>query len=530
MPSNLIRTIFFRFKGVIYIHCVFLIALTFSYTDFSFLPLSQQRQNVACRQFYFPSSIKYISPCYRQHHSSTLSRFSSSDKDQNSLEPNDPPSSNESVSQTQTLSRIQLRRQQRAQSVNKKKVLSKGDRILDDFMGKRMGKGTAFYGESLSKLSDEEYLERTRDAQERRNNENPSLRSNSGDETEVSESIDEDSDKEREVVASRLTSDISSSGLSSTSTGGPAFSQSISTPSGSSNPFETLANQPLRENAVLVVGATGETGRWIMTDLLSKGFNVRLLVRNLAKAESLFGPDGGNCDIFEGDVNDLNSVREACSGAMAIIYCAGGRVSDGGFLGNSGNVFKEVDYEGVKNMVQAAEESGIDFNNPKKNYNLEKPKPSVQKIILLSSIGVTNPERQKYTNPLENFLQGNILKEKLKWKFDGEEALRKSSIEYVIVRAGKLDEPDGYSRGIEVDTGDRWEINNSYVSRVDAAAAVVQSLTQDVGNITFEVRNNEEIRRSPGYLDERDMKTIALQSLEQDSEEEKYWEDLLNTL
>ena len=122
------------------------------------------------------------------------------------------------------------------------------------------------------------------------------------------------------------------------------------------------------------------------------------------------------------------------------------------------------------------------------------------------------------------------MKEKLKWKFDGEEELRNSSIEYVVVRAGKLDEPDGYSRGIEVGTGDRWDVSNSYVSRVDAAAAVVQSLTQDVGNVTFEVRNTKEIRRSPGYLDERDMKTIALQSLEQDAEEEKYWQDLLNSL
>lgn len=58
-------------------------------------------------------------------------------------------------------------------------------------------------------------------------------------------------------------------------------------------------------------GASGQTGQWVTTDLLSKGFNVRAFVRKLERAEDLFGFDGANLDIFEGDVRNLESLKEA---------------------------------------------------------------------------------------------------------------------------------------------------------------------------------------------------------------------------
>lgn len=148
---------------------------------------------------------------------------------------------------------------------------------------------------------------------------------------------------------------------------------------------ERLEIKPLRENAVVVIGksvshifvflsptkfiiiiivfvihlnlkknigATGGTGQWVVSDLLSKGFGVRAFVRNLKKAEDLFGWDGSNLDVFEGDVKNYESLEEACKGAIAVIYCAGSREILGG------NSFLQVDGIGVENAVKAAEASG----------------------------------------------------------------------------------------------------------------------------------------------------------------------------
>ena len=51
---------------------------------------------------------------------------------------------------------------------------------------------------------------------------------------------------------------------------------------------------------VLVVGATGSIGRLVVAEALAKGFKVRALVRDQAKAASL--PAG--TDVAQGDLTD----------------------------------------------------------------------------------------------------------------------------------------------------------------------------------------------------------------------------------
>lgn len=60
-------------------------------------------------------------------------------------------------------SSVMKRRIARAAEVDKKRIKSKGDRLLDDFVNKRMAGGRAFYGESLSEMDDEEYAKKVRD-------------------------------------------------------------------------------------------------------------------------------------------------------------------------------------------------------------------------------------------------------------------------------------------------------------------------------------------------------------------------------
>jgi len=273
---------------------------------------------------------------------------------------------------------------------------------------------------------------------------------------------------------------------------------------------ERLEVRALRDNPVLVVGATGKTGQWVVTDLLSKGFSVRAFVRNLDKAEDLFGWDGSNLDVFEGNVKDLASLTEATRGALAVIYCAGSREIIGP------NAFQQVDGLGVENAVKAAQLSGG-----------EEPgsEPSVRKFILLSSIGVSRPEEYGFL--------GKLLGDPLRAKARGEAAVRRSGLEsYCIVRGGGLRDGDGTKRAIEIAQGDVF--GKCGVSRLDLAQVLVQVLVQDVNNVTFEVKNDDSRREDQARLNEilstADQRQIVEYFLTEDAKEEEMWARRLQAL
>lgn len=344
------------------------------------------------------------------------------------------------------LTSVEKRRIERASKTDSARKLSKNQRMLDDFLGKRMGQGNIFYGESLADMDDDRYAKKVEDQ-------------------------------------------------------------------GKSNKDERLEIRPLRENPVLVVGATGGTGQWVVTDLLSKGFSVRALVRSLEKAEDLFGWDGANLDVFEGDVRDLEALREATRGALAVIYCASSREVLGG------NSPEQVDGLGVENAVRAARESGAGPGAP----------PSVRKFILLSSVGASRPEEAGFL--------GKLLGDPLRAKARGESAVRRGGLEsYCIVRAAGLRDGDGVKRRVELGQGDRFGRAGSggaSVSRLDVAAMLVQALVQDVNNVTFEVRNTEQAEdrgRLDAILGTSDQRQIVEFFLREDAKEEERWAELLSVL
>lgn len=340
------------------------------------------------------------------------------------------------------LTSVEKRRIARASKEGDARKLSKNQRLLDDFLGKRMGQGTAFYGESLADMDEDAYAQKV-EAQ------------------------------------------------------------------GAKDKDERLEVRPLRENPVLVVGATGGTGQWVVTDLLSKGFSVRAFVRSLDKAEDLFGWDGANLDVFEGDVKDAEALKEAAQGALAIVYCAGSREILGG------NSFEQVDGLGVENAVRAARESG---------GGAPGAPPSVRKFVLLSSIGVSKPDGYG--------LLGKVLGDPLKAKARGERAVREGGLEsYCIVRAAGLRDGDGAKRRVELGQGDTF--GRSGVSRLDVAAMLVQALVQDVNKVTFEVRNTEEVEDKGGLdavLATSDQRQIVEFFLREDEREEERWAERLAAL
>jgi uncharacterized protein YbjT (DUF2867 family) len=203
---------------------------------------------------------------------------------------------------------------------------------------------------------------------------------------------------------------------------------------------------------ILVAGATGRTGRLIVEKLIQRGTQPHVLVREIDKARELLGED---VVYYSGDVRDPDTIEPAMGGVDIVISAIGTRTPVGK------NCPKKVDYQGVVNLVKAAQMQ------------------QVQRFILISSIATTHPE-----HPLNCF--GKVLD----WKFKGEEVLRGSGLPYTIIRPGGLVDTNGFQHTLVFDQGDRI---SGVVRRADVAEVCLRALDypQSIG-ATFEVIENGE--------------------------------------
>ncbi|MDF1520415.1 MAG: SDR family oxidoreductase [Brevefilum sp.] len=190
----------------------------------------------------------------------------------------------------------------------------------------------------------------------------------------------------------------------------------------------------MNEN-ILIVGATGKTGRIIVQKMLDRGDQPRVFVRDQALAENLFG---GNVQAIIGDVRQNESLLPAMDGIDTVISAIGSRTPVGK------NCPKRVDYQGVENMVQAAVDAGV------------------RRFILISSIAVTKPG-----HPMNCF--GKVLEYKLK----GEDILRNSGMDYLVIRPGGLKDTAGGKKSLILDQGDHIM---GTISRSDVAALCLFAL------------------------------------------------------
>lgn len=149
-----------------------------------------------------------------------------------------------------------------------------------------------------------------------------------------------------------------------------------------------------------VAGATGETGRRIVQQLVDRGIPVRAMVRNLELAKAVL-PEPA--EIVTGDVLQPNTLRAAI-GDATVVFCATGAKPS---LDPTGPY--KVDFEGTKNLVDAAKAQGI------------------EQFILVSSLCTS-----KLLHPL-NLFWGILV-----WKKWAEEYIERSGLTYTIVRPGGL--------------------------------------------------------------------------------------------
>jgi uncharacterized protein YbjT (DUF2867 family) len=216
---------------------------------------------------------------------------------------------------------------------------------------------------------------------------------------------------------------------------------------------------------LLVIGATGGTGREVVRQAEARGLKVRAFVRDEARARATLGE---RIEYVEGDVRSGTGIDVAMHGVDYVVSALGSNVR-----ADAQNTPEKVDYEGIRKLAETAARAGV------------------RHFVLVSSMGVTHED-----HPL-NKMFGNILV----WKLKGENALRASGIPYTVVRPGGLLDTAGGATGVKVFQGDDLR-NQGRIARADVATVCLAALGNAAAiNKTFELVADESAASS-------DLKTI----------------------
>ncbi|MGD2180284.1 SDR family oxidoreductase [Lusitaniella coriacea] len=153
-----------------------------------------------------------------------------------------------------------------------------------------------------------------------------------------------------------------------------------------------------------VAGATGQTGRRIVRELVKRGIPVRAMVRDLKKGQELLPEE---VEFAIADLFDPESINRAIADCT-VILCATGASPSLDFTEPY-----RVDCEGTKALIDRAKAKGIEH------------------FVLVSSLCAS-----QFFHPL------NLFWLVLYWKKQAEEYLQNSGLTYTIVRPGGLSNED----------------------------------------------------------------------------------------
>lgn len=188
---------------------------------------------------------------------------------------------------------------------------------------------------------------------------------------------------------------------------------------------------------VFVAGATGKTGRQIVRQLSEQDVAVTALVRDLKKAQTIL-PE--TTKLVVGDVLQPSSFESVLVDCNFLICATGASPS----LNPTGPY--QIDYQGTKNLVNAAKQQGIEH------------------FVLVSSLCVS-----KFLHPL------NLFWLVLYWKKQAEKYIQSSGINYTIVRPGGLKDEDVFDN-IMMSSADT--LFEGSISRRKVAQVCIEALSQ----------------------------------------------------
>ena len=155
---------------------------------------------------------------------------------------------------------------------------------------------------------------------------------------------------------------------------------------------------------ILVAGATGQTGRRIVRQLIERDISVKALARDLEKAKSIL-PEAA--ELVLGDVLKPATIEQHFDDCNVLICATGASPS----LDPTGPY--QVDYQGTKNLVDIAKQNNVEH------------------FVFVSSLCVS-----RFFHPL------NLFWLVLYWKKQAESYIQASGLNYTIVRPGGLKNED----------------------------------------------------------------------------------------
>ena len=151
------------------------------------------------------------------------------------------------------------------------------------------------------------------------------------------------------------------------------------------------------------------------------------------------------------DLTDEADVERAVEGRDAVIFAAG----------SGGDDVWGVDRDGAVNLIDAAEDAGV------------------ERFVMLSSINADSPEESP-----------EALREYLNAKAEADERLRESDLTYTVVRPGSLTNERGTGR---VRTGADLDRTDAEIPREDVARTLVAALpAESTHGKTFEVLSGDD--------------------------------------
>jgi len=193
---------------------------------------------------------------------------------------------------------------------------------------------------------------------------------------------------------------------------------------------------------ILVLGATGGTGRLIVSQALARGHEVTALVRSPEKASDLKG-----IRLVIGDVRDEKALREALKGQDAVVSA----------LGTPASPFREV------TLLSTATRALVNAMNAE----------HVSRLVCITGLGAGDSAGHG------GFLFDNVifplLLKKVYADKDRQEAIvRNSGLDWILVRPSVLN--DKPSRGSVRALTDLSDFNGGTISREDVARFVLDQL------------------------------------------------------
>ncbi|MCA0030309.1 SDR family oxidoreductase [Mesorhizobium sp. B263B2A] len=196
---------------------------------------------------------------------------------------------------------------------------------------------------------------------------------------------------------------------------------------------------------ILVLGATGATGRLIVSKALAEGHDVVVLVRSKAKAEDLTG-----AELVEGDARDPAALTRAIAGCDAVVSS----------LGTAMSPFREV------TMLSTATRALVGV----------MAEQNIRRLVCITGLGAGD-SRGHGGFFFDRLLLPLMLRKVYEDKDRQEDAIRGSALDWTIVRPMVLN--DKPARGRIKALTDLSGVHGGTIARADVADFVVQQLTVD---------------------------------------------------